>query len=387
MATSGPPAIVIPVTFDFARATKEALDYAAALQAAKAAAPATYKSMEATFERVARARAGVVTRGPDTADPDAFGGFVHYMDELRDVRDLGGGVSEVEWSPWEIWEYRNGKGPAAPNAPTKGGSASGSGGGGGGGAVVAAPGGDSPNFNNNGVPIPPSNSSPGGNPATNVFSRGIGAVASRIESATNAWIQLRQGGAPGGIPGYRMLTTGNTMNTSYLGASLGGAFNTANLAARFLQAGGGSAGLATAAGAGTALAVAAAIYKGGELLTKGLSLGTAAYFGSGAAAMKTPGGQFLNDLSTVFDRINNFGGTITNAAKMTAQFDDAVAAVTGKLPDMGFYIPQFYRLADQQMQFQSMVKRNMAMTKAGAWGSSDPVDMMADMLVNALSGL
>jgi hypothetical protein len=175
---------------------------------------------------------------------------------------------------------------------------------------------------------------------------------------------------------------------SYLGSAGLGWLNMTNAAVKANAAFQGAAGAgALLKGAGTALLVAGAVYKGGELAAKVASLGTAAYYGSGEKAMQTPGGQFLNDVSSLFDKISNFGGTITNGAKMAANFNDAVAAVTGKLPDAGTYIPQFYRMADAQMQFQNMVRRNFAMTKAGAMGRSDPSDVAADMFLNVLSGL
>lgn len=255
-------------------------------------------------------------------------------------------------------------------------------------------------YGDHGKNVPSGNASPGGNPSGNVFSRGLGAVQSfvgaintSVQKFTGGFANLRQGGnlAPN-IPGFRTLTTGNTANTSYFGAALGGAYNNINLVGQLNRAAqaasaAGNAGGAMAAKAGALLALAGAIYKGAELAVKVGAMGTAAILGSGAKAATSNPGQMFNEMAATFDHINNIGASISNAAKMTEKFDDAVAAVTGKLPDTHFYVPQFYSIAAMQADFSSLLKRNLATTKAGAYGRSDAADVMTDLLANALSGL
>lgn len=132
---------------------------------------------------------------------------------------------------------------------------------------------------------------------------------------------------------------------------------------------------------GLAVALYTALDKGAKF--GGLAL--AYKMKSGEAAAKTPAGEFFNNAQSTFSYINNYVASYRNAADRLVQWDDAVAAVTGKLPDTQFYAPKFQRLAAAELQFQEMVKRNAAWTRAGARGNSSAADQLGDAAALSIS--
>jgi hypothetical protein len=390
--------IKIPISINLKNAAQQLKDWQSQLQAAAVAAPAVYKQLAAAGQPKADAVSG------DWAEVSVE----PYLDIWRINavhKSQGHAMHEGAFEPW-IDEVRNvpgglrGGGQGGPGGRGGPPGRSGAPPAGGGGPPAGGGGGGAPPVGGGGFGAPRANASPGGGSFGNVFSRGIGALQSfvgsinnSIQTVTGGFVNLRAGGnlAPN-IPGYRTLTQGNTANTSYFGAALGGAYNNINLAQRTLAAARTSAAAGDALGAitgkiGAALAIAGAVYKGAELAVKVGAMGTAALLGSGSKAATSIPGQVFNDLSATFDHINNIGASISNAAKLTAKFDDAVAAVTGKLPDTQFYVPQFYALESMQADYRSLLKRNLSTTKAGAYGRSDAADVMTDLFANALSGL
>lgn len=255
------------------------------------------------------------------------------------------------------------------------------------------------------VPYKPpaqANASPAGQPyQLSAAARSLGA----INSAIGGWRQLQQGALPSkfagiaqmsglsglkgvskffskmqGVPSWNQFTQNQTSNTSYLGSVAGGAMHHATNFVNAVEAAKAAKGEIPLAGA---VAGAAAVYKGTELAAKTTLLATAYALKSGREAIKTGLGRMANDAASIFDYINNYVPALQQGYKMTAKFDDAVAQVTGKLPDTFFYAPQFHRIAQANLQFEAMVKRNLAMTKAGAMGNSDARDQVRDTFFNA----
>jgi len=148
---------------------------------------------------------------------------------------------------------------------------------------------------------------------------------------------------------------------------------------------GGIGGSNVTGGAGSTLALAAGLYTAAQKTSKFAGLALAYSMKSGEAAAKTPAGQFLSDLNSTFSYINNYLGSFKDAEQRLADWDDAVAAVTGKLPDTQFYRPKFQRQALAERQFQDMVARNAAWTKAGALGKSGAVDQIEDAIAHSMS--
>lgn len=137
-------------------------------------------------------------------------------------------------------------------------------------------------------------------------------------------------------------------------------------------------------GPGATLGLAAALYKGAETAAKFGGYGVAYAMRSGQAAADTQLGKFFNNVNSSFSYINNYVGSFKDAEQRLADWDDAVAAVTGKLPDTQFYRPKFQRLAAAERQFHEMVARNAAWTKAGALGNSDVVDQIGDAFAHSI---
>lgn len=133
------------------------------------------------------------------------------------------------------------------------------------------------------------------------------------------------------------------------------------------------------------LALAAALYSGLEKASKFAGLGLAYAMKSGDASVKTPAGQFFNELNSTFSYINNYAGSYKDASQRLDAWDDAVAAVTGRLPDTQFYFPKFQRQAAFERQFADMVSRNAALTRAGAKGNSSIADQIADAAAQSMN--
>jgi hypothetical protein len=248
---------------------------------------------------------------------------------------------------------------------------------------------------------PKANSSPAGQPQT-FANKTVGAM----NAAIGGWRQLSQGAWPtqlgqaegtfkklkgiskffGGkdataIPGYSDFTTNRTSNTSFLGSVTGGLFHNYSRFSAIQKA----AESSKLSGTGVAgkLAVAAVIYKGVELAARVGATQRAWALKSGEAAIKTTAGKNFDSAVAAFDYINNIGTAINDSFKMTADFGDTVSAVTGKLPDTQKYLPRFHRIAQANLQFESMVRRNLAMTRAGAMGNSDVADQVKQAFFNA----
>jgi hypothetical protein len=136
---------------------------------------------------------------------------------------------------------------------------------------------------------------------------------------------------------------------------------------------------------GPTLGLAAAIYTGLEKTATFGGLALAYKMKSGEAAAKTPAGEFFNNAQSTFSYISNYVASYRDAADRLVKWDDAVSAVTGKLPDTQFYAPKFQRLAAAELQFQEMVKRNAAWTRAGARGNSSAQDQLGDAAALSIS--
>lgn len=133
------------------------------------------------------------------------------------------------------------------------------------------------------------------------------------------------------------------------------------------------------------LALAAALYTGLNKASKFAGLGIAYAMKSGEASVKTPAGQFFNELNSTFSYINNYAGSYKDAGQRLAAWDDAVAAVTGKLPDQQFYFPKFQRQAAFEREFSDMMSRNQALTRAGASGNSSIEDQLGNFAAQSMS--
>lgn len=148
---------------------------------------------------------------------------------------------------------------------------------------------------------------------------------------------------------------------------------------------GGISGSNAAGGPGSTLSLAKELYNGLQKTAQFAGLGLAYMMKSGEASVKTPAGQFLNELNSTFSYINNYAASFRDAGTRLADWDDAVAAVTGKFPDTQFYLPKFQRQAHFERQFLDMMARNMALTRAGARGNSSLADQLGDAAARAMS--
>jgi hypothetical protein len=114
-------------------------------------------------------------------------------------------------------------------------------------------------------------------------------------------------------------------------------------------------------------------------------LGLAYKMQSGDASVKTAAGQTINDFNSAFSYVSNFAGSYKDSFQRLNDWDDAVASVTGKLPDTQFYRPKFQRQAMFERQFADMVSRNAALTRAGASGASPIADQLGDAAAQSMS--
>lgn len=133
------------------------------------------------------------------------------------------------------------------------------------------------------------------------------------------------------------------------------------------------------------VALATALYTGLKKASTFAGLGLAYKMKSGEASVKTPGGELLNELNSTFSYINNYAGSYRDASDRLVKWDDAVAAVSGRLPDTQFYLPKFQRQAMFERQFKDMVDRNAALTRAGARGASSLADQLGDAAALGMS--
>jgi hypothetical protein len=133
------------------------------------------------------------------------------------------------------------------------------------------------------------------------------------------------------------------------------------------------------------LALAGVLYAGASKLAKFSGLGLAYHMKNGAASVKTIAGEQLNEVNSAFSYVSNYGASFRDAADRLVKWDDAVSAITGKLPDTEFYEPKFQRMALFERQFADMVARNAALTRAGARGNSSLQDQMVDLTAQGLS--
>lgn len=133
------------------------------------------------------------------------------------------------------------------------------------------------------------------------------------------------------------------------------------------------------------VALAAALYSGAQKAATFSGLGLAYKMKSGQASVKTPEGATLNELNSTFSYISNYAGSYRDAADRLVKWDDAVGAVTGKLPDTQFYLPKFQRQAMFERQFRDMLDRNAALTRAGARGASSLADQLGDAAALGMS--
>jgi hypothetical protein len=138
-------------------------------------------------------------------------------------------------------------------------------------------------------------------------------------------------------------------------------------------------------GAGSTLALAKVLYTGLQKASQMTGLGLAYKMRSGQASAQTPEGQFFNELNSTFSYINNYAGSYKDAAQRLDSWDDAVAGVTGRLPDTQFYLPKFQRQALFERQFADMRARNAALTRAGASGASSIADQLGDAAAQSMS--
>ena len=133
------------------------------------------------------------------------------------------------------------------------------------------------------------------------------------------------------------------------------------------------------------LALAGALYAAANKASKYLGEGLAYKMKSGEASVKTGAGGFLNELNSTFSYINNFLGSYRDAETRLADWDDSVAAVTGRLPETQVYRPLFQSMAQNERMYQEMIKRNAALTKAGAMGASKLADQLQDAVAHGIS--
>jgi hypothetical protein len=133
------------------------------------------------------------------------------------------------------------------------------------------------------------------------------------------------------------------------------------------------------------LALAAGLYTALSKGSKFAGLGLAYTAKSGQASVQTPAGSFFNELNSTFSYINNYAGSYKDAAQRLDQWDDAVASVTGRLPDTQFYLPKFQRQSLFERQFADMRARNAALTRAGASGASSIADQLGDAAAQSMS--
>lgn len=174
----------------------------------------------------------------------------------------------------------------------------------------------------------------------------------------------------------------------------GGNINLANTVGNILgQAGGfvnpfptgGVSGGNANGGPGSTIALAKSLYNNLQKAAKFSGLALAYKMKSGQASVKTPEGEFFNELNSTFSYINNYTGSYRDAADRLVKWDDAVSAVTGRLPDTQFYLPKFQRQALFERQFIDMVSRNAALTRAGARGASSLTDQLGDAAAQSMS--
>lgn len=148
---------------------------------------------------------------------------------------------------------------------------------------------------------------------------------------------------------------------------------------------GGVSGSNLNGGQGSTLALAGTLYGALQKGSQFAGLGLAYAMKSGQASVKTSAGEFFNELNSTFSYINNYAASFRDAGTRLSDWDDAVAAVTGKLPDTQFYLPKFQRQAHFERQFADMMARNMALTRAGARGNSSLADQLGDAAARAMS--
>jgi len=133
------------------------------------------------------------------------------------------------------------------------------------------------------------------------------------------------------------------------------------------------------------LAIAAGLYNGLKKAATFSGLSLAYKMKSGQAAAKTSEGQTLNELDSTFSYISNYASSYRDAADRLVKWDDAVSAISGRLPDTQFYLPKFQRQAMFESQFKDMVERNAALTRAGARGNSSLADQLGDAAALGMS--
>jgi hypothetical protein len=181
------------------------------------------------------------------------------------------------------------------------------------------------------------------------------------------------------LGGYKLEGKPESAKGSLLSQGLGKAFDTIN---PFPSGGVAAENVGKAL---PTLGLAAAIYTSLDKAAKFGGLALAYKMKSGAAAAKTAEGEFFNNAQSTFSYINNYVASYRDAATRLVQWDDAVSAVSGKLPDTQFYLPKFQRLAAAELQFSEMVKRNAATTRAGARGNSSAADQLGDAAALSIS--
>ena len=148
---------------------------------------------------------------------------------------------------------------------------------------------------------------------------------------------------------------------------------------------GGISGSNALGGPGATVALAGALYAGANKASKFIGQSLAYKMQSGEASVRTGAGGFLNELNSTFSYINNYIGSYRDAETRLADWDDAVSAVTGKLPETQVYRPLFQSMAQNEMMYQEMIKRNASLTKAGALGASKLADQLQDAIAHGIS--
>lgn len=180
--------------------------------------------------------------------------------------------------------------------------------------------------------------------------------------------------------GYKMSGQTGTKPASLFETGLSKAFGIVNPFPK-----GGISGENALGGVAATAGLAYALYAGLKKTSQIAGLGLAYKMQSGAASVKTPAGQVINDFNSAFSYISNFAGSYKDSFQRLNDWDDAVASVTGRLPDTQFYRPKFQRQAMFERQFADMVSRNSALTRAGASGASSLADQIGDAAAQSMS--